>query len=203
MKYLLRLLEASSFTAMLVSAHAQDWHFQSEGSTLWGHGSDYSETASGLITMHEAGAVYRTGNDPLTTVTRVDYTFQEVAPGAISNSFILSGSGTVEGSYNGAPYTLSFTIGGGDVVSRSLEDSIRSFAGSVVEYTVSGGGDLNGSHGLGMFGGTLDGVSFYSGGPDIYHGISKTSFDLEIVPEPAPVALIALGAVGFLARRRK
>lgn len=204
MSYPFRIAAVAALIASALSAHALTFAFQTEGSTTAGNGTDYAESVGGLISGNEAGAVYREDHTPGLTVTSLVYSLQETTPGLVFNSIITSGSGTVKGlSPDLFAYTLNFTVSGGDVVTGSVADDTRAFAGSIVTFVISAPGSyIDGLIGNGTFGGTFK-ASVLGGGPDIYNGISKTSLDLKAVPEPAPFALFAIGLVGLAARRRK
>lgn len=193
---LFRISALGALATAAISAHALTLSFQTEGSTAAGHGADYTEP-SGTVNVISGGTVYRGGNDPLATVSGVTYNFTESTPGAAlpALSTITGGTGTILGSYNGTAYTLNFTINGGAVIGDGSLS--RSFAANIDSFTIIGGGVINGYTGHGKVAGTL------AGGADLWTGISKSSFDLEAVPEPATLAIFGIGLVGLAARRRK
>lgn len=197
MNSLLRVTAISALVASAIAANALTISFQTEGSNAAGHGSDFTEVGS-LVSVSEAQTAYRSGNDPLFSVDSVVYSFTESAPGATlpSYSLITGGEGTIAGLYGTDAYTLDFTINAGGVIKGDTSND-RSFAGNIFSFVINGGGAIDGLTGTGKFGGTLNGNS------DIYSGTSKTSFDLQAVPEPAPIAMFAVAGLGLLLRRRK
>lgn len=190
-----RVTTLAIFAASAISANALTFSFQTEGSTAAAHGADYTEIAN-VVTLSETDPVYRAENSTGLTVDSVHYTLSETTPGANPISVITGGGGTVAGKYNGLDYTLSFLINGGALVSDSSLS--RSFAANILTFSItSADASINGLTGSGKVGGTLVGDS------SLYAGLSKSSFDLQAVPEPASMAVFAIGAVGFLARRRR